>query len=226
MKLEGRTLQILKNFSTINPSLQFKQGSFITTISPLKTVMAKAAIKEHIPHTFAIYELSRFLGVLSLFESPNITLEDKYLVINSEGKQVQYTYADPKLIVVPGDKEIKLPESEISFTLESQVLQQVLKAMGVLGLPEIAVTGENGIIHIQALDSKNPSSDTYSVKIESPIYNVDAQAKFKMIFLAENIKILPETYRMSISSRGLAHLQGNDIEYWITTESSSSYHKG
>lgn len=226
MKLESRTLQILKNFSTINPSLQFKQGSFITTISPLKTVMAKAVIKEHIPHTFAIYELSRFLGVLSLFDSPNITLENKYLIISSEGKQVQYTYADPKLIVVPGDKEIKLPELEICFTLESQVLQQVLKAMGVLGLPEIAVTGENGIIYIQALDSKNPSSDTYSIKIESPIYNVDAQARFKMIFLAENIKILPEAYRMSISSRGLAHLQSNDIEYWITTESSSSYHKG
>ena len=226
MKFESRTLQILKNFATINPSLQFKQGSFITTISPNKTMMAKAAIKEHIPHTFAIFDLSRFLGVMSLFESPMLAMEERYVNISGGSRKVQYTYADPKLIVTPGDKEIKLPDPEISFALSSDVLQSILKAMGVLSLPEIAVSGENGVINIQAIDSKNPSSDTYSITIDSEIYSIDPGAKFRMIFLAENIKILPENYKVSISSKGLAHFQGSDIEYWIATESSSTYKAG
>ena len=162
MKLSSETLAILKNFASINPSLQFKQGSFITAISPVKTLMAKAAIKEHIPHTFAIYDLSRFLGVLSLFESPTLNMEERLLTVSGSGRKVQYTYADPKLIVTPGDKEIKLPSVDVEFDLKSDTLQSVLKAMGVLGLPEIAVTGEDGTLSIQAIDSKNPSSDKFS----------------------------------------------------------------
>lgn len=217
MKLEGRTLQILKNFASINPSLQFKQGSFITTISPNKTMMAKAAIKEHIPHTFAIYDLSRFLGVLSLFESPTLTLEDKFLIVNGGGRQVQYTYADPKLIVTPGDKEVKIPSVDIQFDLKSEILQSVLKAMGVLGLPEIAVTGEDGKMSVQAIDSKNPSSDKFSIDVGT------TNATFRMIFLSENIKMLNEDYKVEISSKGIAHFKGSDVEYWIATESSSTY---
>ena len=95
MKFESRTLQILKNFSTLNPSLQFKQGSVISTITPLKTVMARATIKENIPATFAIYELSKFLSVLSLFDNPTITLEDKFLLIGDGKQNVQYTFANP-----------------------------------------------------------------------------------------------------------------------------------
>jgi hypothetical protein len=217
MKFEARTLQILKNFSVINPSLQFKEGSTLSTVSPNKTVMSKAAIKEHIPSTFAIYDLSKFLGVLSLFDSPEISLEEKYLIIKGNNKQVQYTYADPRNIVIPGDKEIKLPESEINFTLTSDTLQSVLKGMGVLGLPELAVSGENGVLSVQAVNVKNPSSDNFSIDVgQTPL-------TFKMIFLAENIKIIQDDYDVSISSKGIAHFKGKDIEYWVATESSSTF---
>lgn len=229
MKFEQRTLQILKNYSTINPSLQFNKGedsgSTLVTISPNKTVMAKAQIKEVIPSDFAIYDLSRFLGVLSLFDSPDVILGSTHLVISENGKNVQYTYADPKMIAVPSSKEIKLPDAEITFSLESTVLQSITKAMGVLGLPEIAVTGEQGKIKIQAIDSKNPTSDAYSIDINTntPVYKVDSNATFRMIFLAENIKILPENYTLTISSKGIAHFVGKDIQYWVATESSSTY---
>jgi len=217
MKFEARTLQILKNFSTINPSLQFKEGSILSTVSPNKTVMAKATIKENIPSTFSIYDLSKFLGVLSLFDSPEISLEEKYLIIKGNSKQVQYTYADPRNIVLPGEKEIKLPELEINFQLTSDTLQSVLKAMGVLGLPEIAVTGENGVLSVQAVNTKNPSSDNFSIDVGQ------TSLTFKMIFLAENIKIIQDEYDVSISSKGIAHFKGKDIEYWVATESSSTF---
>jgi hypothetical protein len=227
MKFEQRTLQILKNYATINPSLQFKMGgddgSILTTISPVKTVMAKAKIKESIPSTFAIYDLSRFLGVMSLFDSPEISLDERSLIVSGGNRQVQYTYADPKLIVSPGDKDIKLPDPEISFALTSEVMQTVIKAMGVLGLPEIAITGEGGSIKVQAIDSKNPSGDIFSVDVQDAIYKIDPNAKFRMILLSENMKMLSENYTVNISSKGLAHFVGNSIEYWVATESSSTY---
>jgi len=217
MKLGPITLQFLKNFSTINPSIEFKEGNSLSTMTPTSTLMAKAHIKETIPSTFAIYSLSKFLGVLSLFEDPELVLDEKFLVIkDNNSRQVQYMYGEERNIVAP-TKDIKLPDTEINFRLTSQTLQDVLKAMAVLDLPEIAVTGDNGVLSVEAINLKNPSSDKFSVAVGS------TDKTFKMIFLATNIKILLEDYDVGISSKGIAHFRGKDIEYWVATESSSTY---
>ena len=41
MKLSENTVNVLKNFSGINQSLQFKAGNVLKTISPLKTIFVK-----------------------------------------------------------------------------------------------------------------------------------------------------------------------------------------
>ena len=217
MQLDTRTVQVLKNFSSINPSILFKPGAVPTTVSPQKTVMARAAITETIPKSFAIYDLSRFLGVLSLFEKPTLTIDDKSMIIAGGQQKVSYTFADPKLIVTPNDKEVKMPDCEINFKLTADDLNKVLKAMGVLQLPEIAVTGDGESMNIEAIDSKNPSSDNYKVRL------ADTSLSFKMIFKAENIKIMSGDYDVAISSKGIAYFHGSNIEYWIATEASSTF---
>lgn len=217
MKLESKTIQILKNFSTINPSLMFKPGTVLSTVSPQKTVMAKATIDNNIPSSFAIYDLSKFLGVLSLFESPELTIGDRSMEIAGGQQKVNYTFADPKLIVTPNDKEIVMPNCEIEFRLTTDDLSKVQKAMGVLQLPELAITGDGEGMYVEAIDSKNPSSDTYKVRL------TNTDLTFKMIFKSENIKIMAGDYNVRISSRGIAHFKGTDIEYWIATEASSTF---
>lgn len=217
MKLESKTIQILKNFSSINPSLMFKPGSSLSTVSPSKTVMAKAVVEEQFPSSFAIYDLSKFLGVLSLFESPELLIGERSMEISGNQQKVNYTFADPKLIVTPNDKEIQMPECEIVFRLTSDDLAKVLKAMGVLQLPEIAVTGNGSEMYIEAIDSKNPSSDTYKVQVGATSHT------FKMIFKSENIKIMAGDYDVKISSKGIAHFKGSSVEYWVATEASSTF---
>ena len=217
MKLESRTMQILKNFSTINPSLMFKPGSTINTMSPNKTVLAKASIKEQIPSSFAIYDLSKFLGVLSLFDQPELQVEEKQMVIAGGQQKVRYTFASPDAIVIPSDKEVNMPETEIQFKLTADDLNKVMKAMGVMQLPEIAINGDSGEMSIQAIDSKNPSADSYRVVLG------ETQANFRMIFKAESIKIMQGDYDVSISSKGIGHFKGADVEYYIATEANSTF---
>lgn len=50
MKLDTRTTQILKNFASINPSIMFKPGNRLATISAGKTVMARANITQESSH--------------------------------------------------------------------------------------------------------------------------------------------------------------------------------
>lgn len=218
MKLSSRTLQVLKNFSTINPSLLFKNGSVITTMSPNKTVMARARVGEVFPQTYAIYDLSRFIGVLSMFSDPDVSMSDSFLVISEGNRVVNYTYADPEMIVTPPDKPIKFPEdAEIEFAMSADVLSSVLKAINILQMPELSVSGEDGRVYVGAINSKNPTGDTFKIEVGT------TEHSFSMMFKAENIKIISGDYNVKITSRGLAYFQGDDVEYWIPTESSSSF---
>ena len=68
MKLSDETLSLLKNFSSINQSILFKQGNSLRTISVMKNILAEATIKEDIPTDFGIYDLNQFLNALSLHQ--------------------------------------------------------------------------------------------------------------------------------------------------------------
>jgi len=166
MKLEGRTISILKNFASINPSILFKPGANLRTMSPQKTILAQATIKETsgIPGEFAIYDLSRFLSVLSLFQQPSLSHKEKFVEISDGHQKVNYTYADPSMIVVASEKTPSVG-TDVQFTLSADVLSKVQKAMGVLNMPELAVVGDGVNIAVQAIDSRNPSGDSFAINV-------------------------------------------------------------
>ena len=63
MKLSEKTLNLLKNFSSINQSILFKKGSSLRTISVMKNILAEAQIDEDLPKDFGIYDLNQFLNL-------------------------------------------------------------------------------------------------------------------------------------------------------------------
>lgn len=220
MKLEGRTLSILKNFATINPSILFKPGDVLKTISPNRTILAHAKLKDQVDGQFAIFDLSKFLSVMSLFEKPQFAVQDKFMTISDGQQRVNYTFADPSAIVVAPDKTPQIPDPEIQFKLAGATLDRVQKAMGVLKMPEIAVTGDGSDVYLEAIDMKNPSGDKFAMKVGETSHT------FRMIFKAENIKVINGDYDVSISSKGISHFVGEDVEYWIATEASSTFNAG
>lgn len=217
MKFSARTAQVLRNFSTINQSIIFKPGNQIKTISLSKTIMARARIDSDIEKTFAIYDLPQFLSAVSLFEDPELELGDRSVNIGSGRERIRYTFSEPSLILAPPEKEIQLPTPEVEFTLRNDVLTRVQKALGIIGAPEIAVTGDGEKIYVEALNTKNSSESTYKVEVG------ETDKTFRLIFLAENIKLLPGDYEVAISSKGLSHFKGEDIEYWVAVEQHSTY---
>ena len=46
MKLSDKTISVLKNFSSINQSILFKEGNKLRTISVMKNILAEATITE------------------------------------------------------------------------------------------------------------------------------------------------------------------------------------
>ncbi len=223
MKLSKNTLNMLKNFSDINMSIEIKKGNILRTVSVQKNILAQAELEDEFPQDFAIYELNRFLGAVSLFDDPEFQFNGKSANIGTTKHSVDYVYCDPSMIVTPPENNITFPDPEVKFTLSQDALSQIMKASNVLGTPEIAVEGgphPNDVIRLKALDVNNDSTDTFKVVLDERSDN-----KFRFVFKTENMKMLPGNYDVEISSKGISHftMQGQKLQYWIATESSSSF---
>ena len=69
IKLSKATIDLLRNFSTINKSILIESGKFVQTMSVNKNIIAMGTIREQVPHDMAIYDLPLFLGAVSLFRN-------------------------------------------------------------------------------------------------------------------------------------------------------------
>jgi hypothetical protein len=214
MQFSDETLAVLKNFSSINPSVMFKPGQTIRTISPQKTVMAAASVDETFDTPAAIYDLGRFLSTLSLFTNPDVDFQENKFVIKSGRSKVNYTYASESMIITPPDKDIAL-EGEVNIQLNWADLQNVIRAAGVLSLSEVAFIGDGNCISLAAVDSKNPTADKYDVVVAE---NVSTDP-FEMLIKVENLKLMPADYEVTLSSKGLAHFKSSAVQYWIAVQS-------
>ena len=216
MKLSEQTVSLLKNFASINQNLLFKSGNKLQTISAQKNILVNAEIPESFPSDFAIYDLNKMLGVMSLFQDPDLEVGEKTMKI---GGKVDYMFADPAMIVSPPDKDLAFPDPEVSFTLSKGDFSQVTKAAAVLGLPHICVQGKNGKMSIVATDIHNSSSDEFTTELG------ETSLTFNMVFKIENLKLFSGDYNVEITSKGISKFShtSTNLQYFIATESDSTF---
>ena len=130
MQLSDKTLNLLKNFAGINQSILFKQGKTIRTISVMKNILAEVNVDEEFERDFGIYNLNEFLNAMSLYQDPQLDFKNESYVSIREGKtRSKYFFADPAVIVTPPDKSITLPSEDVSFELNTQQLDKLLKLL-------------------------------------------------------------------------------------------------
>jgi len=220
MKLSEKTLNILKNFSSINQSILVKQGNQLRTISVAKNILAEAEIKEEFPRDFAIYDLNQFLNGLSLHQDPEMDFSpDSYLSIREGKRRVKYFYADPNVIISPPEKAIQLPSKDVCFQLDSITLEKLLKAAAVYQLPDLCAVGEAGVIKLVVRDKKNETSNEFAIVVG------ETDKDFTFNFKVENIKIIPGAYEVIVSSKLLSEFtnSNHDLKYYIALEPDSTF---
>ena len=220
MKLSDNTLALLKNFAGINNSILVKQGNQLRTISVAKNILAEADINEEFPRDFAIYDLNQFLNGLGLHQDPDLDFtEESYLSIKEGKRRVKYFYADPNVIISPPDKAIQLPSEDVCFQLDSTSLEKLVKAAAVYQLPDLSAVGENGVIKLVVRDKKNDTSNDFAVVVG------ETDSEFVFNFKVENIKVLPGTYEVVVSSKLLSRFTStnHDLCYYVALEPDSTF---
>ena len=216
MKLSNETLTVLKNFSGINQGIQFKQGTKLTTVSAGKTVLAQAVLKDEFPQDFCVYDLNQFLSVNSLFkDKAELEFDESNITFKSGRSKIKYRMTAKEMIVTPPEKEITLPSVDCTFTLNSEDYDTIMKTAAVLSSPHIAVQSDGEKIEIVTFDAADNSAHTNSIEVGQ-----GNGKKYSIVFKTENIKLIPGSYDVQISFKGIGHFKNTkeDIQYWIAFE--------
>ena len=86
---------------------------------------------------------------------------------------------------------------------------------------------KRGIVNniMQTVESINHAvkivQDNYSLDVD-----VEGQGDYNFYFKVENLKLMPLTYDVKVSSKNISHFKSqtsNAVEYWIALEPESSY---
>lgn len=216
MKLSASTLEILKNFSTINTSIVIQPGDRINTMAVDKNIVASAGVVETFDRTFGVYDLNQFLNVMSLFTDADISFRDTKQALIKEGKTtVYYTFADPNILTKAPSNVKELPPVA-TFELTKQTLQSLMKGISIMGFDQVMFQGDGEKLTLAGINSKNPQSDSYRVEVG------DTDKEFNIYIKKENLVMIPGTYNVQLNNRNI-HLISTerDLKYWIAFEMNS-----
>ena len=223
MELSDITMQVLKNYATINPNIVITEGNTIKTISVARNVLSKAELSEEFPQSFGIYDLTEFLSVLSLVDQPRLKFEKDFVTVgDSTGRSsVKYFFSDPEMLTSPG-KDINMPEADVKFTLDTDTLGKVKRAAAALGHDEISIAPTQGAIRLSVVDSKDATSNTFSIDVEG---TYPEGVDFNFIMNVSNLKVINEDFEVGISKKLISQFTSKQstIEYFIALEKSSTY---
>ena len=223
MKLSEHTVDVLKNFASINQNLVIKEGSTLTTMSAMKNIVAKAEVEESFDKEVAIYDLNEFLASISLFTNPVLEFDEGFVTIREENNpknSLKYFYSDPSVVTSP-NKTITMPSKEVSFKLNGENLNKLKRAAGVIQAPDLVLEKKNTDVFLTVKDKKNDTANTFSIDVDTVADGSD----FKFYFKVENLKLMDGDYEVDISSKNISHLESSnkDVEYWVALEPESSY---
>ena len=219
-QISKQTIEVLKNFASINSNILIKPGNQIKTISNYKNVLSQATVKENFPVEFGVWDLNKMLGVISLFDNPTLDFHDKYVTIHGGDSSVKYYYSEPKLLTTV-TKELKMPEAVVFASLDEEDVKEIQKAASVLQLPDIKIASDDGSIQLTVMDRKDPSSNEYSFEIG----DIDLRTNFEFYFKVENLKMLVGDYNLQICENSVAKFESRnlDLTYWVAMEPDSFY---
>jgi len=221
MKLSDDTINVLKNFSSINQSLQFKAGNVLRTISPMKTIFVEATVAENFPKEFALYDLNKLLAKVSLYKEAHLGFDDDKVNISTENKKKSdyIKYCSSKVIVVPPEKAITLGEADCSFSLSHEDLEWMKRSAGISGSPNFIFESDGSVVHFIAGDVKDDAADQSKIEI-----GTGDGTKFRVVMKVENFKLMEGSYDVTIARKGLSCFKHKSVSiiYYIAIEAANS----
>ena len=172
--LAGNHDTYFKNTNDVNSvDLLLREYSNISVIDNPKTIsvgenaIAQYRCEETFPQTFGIYELSKFLSGLSLFDNPTLDFENQdYVTIKGKGRSARYYFSNPEITLKAApDKDIKFPGADMEFDITQEDISALQKAWNIYEIPDLKFHSIGGSVVLSLVDKENETSNVFSLNL-------------------------------------------------------------
>lgn len=215
MKISQNTLDVLKNFSSINTNFMVRQGNVLATKATAGTVFARATVAEDFPREFGIYDLNSFLALVSLMDDTDIVFNEDSLTIGNDDGEFHYYYADTNIIVAPpAGQSIPVDDVVFNFKLSRKQLDMILRAAAITSAPAVSIVSEEGKVRLVVGDPETPNSNAFRLTVGECDRNFTAQMK------CEQLKMVVNDYNVSVCGNNVVYFENSDATYqmWIALQ--------
>lgn len=215
MKISQNTLDVLKNFSTINTNFMVRQGNVLATKATAGTVFARATVAEDFPQEFGIYDLNSFLALVSLMDDTDIVFNEDSLTLGNDDGEFHYYYADTNIVVAPpAGQSIPVDDVVFNFKLSRKQLDMILRAAAITSAPAVSIVSEDGTVRLVVSDPETPNSNAFRLPVGECDRNFTAQMK------CEQLKMVLNDYNVSVCGNNVVYFENNDATYqmWVALQ--------
>jgi len=212
MRLSKETYNILKNFAAINSNILIHPGNVLKTVSAGKNIYVEAKVTEDFDVEVPIWDLNKFLGIVSMFNNPDLEFHDTHVVITNGRSSVTYYYSEPSLLTIP-TREIKMPATVASFDLDEKDLNEILKASSVLQVSDLRMVGADGKFMISVDDSGQSTSNSFEIVIDDNYTGKDFEGTINV----SEMKFIPGSYSVELTDTIISKFthKSLDLSYYI-----------
>lgn len=218
MKIDAATLEILRNFSSIQEQLVVKANQPISTKADSGSLIAVCSAVQF-PRDMGIYDLKQLIGTLSLCEDPSIEFKDDHLLVvddKNKSRKVKYYYSDPDHLVK--GKHVDPIEGDVNFKLTVENTKQIQRAASILGLEKVEFLGQtNECIKVIVGDKTNPTANSFEFELEEK-----ADRNFSIVFDLSYWKMLPLDYVVKNSVKRFTCFEAPGLMYFMGQDKSST----
>lgn len=212
--LSERTLQLLANFETINPSIVLTPGKMLRSINDSSTVIAVAQIEEDFPFEFPILDLTKLLAIQRLpsFKGGKAEFHQDYILLKGENSQLQFWRSAKELTVVPADT-IELPSVDFEAIITPEKMKELTRACSTLGHKTVRLVAQGGKTRLVATTTTLDNSNNYTVELGET-----ALPDFIMPLDVANLKMIEGNYTLrACAELQMVNFQSSDatINYFV-----------
>jgi hypothetical protein len=222
MILSDATIEVLQNFSAINPSMVLEWSGTVGVVAQQGNVIAIAEVPERYPYKWSIYDVPQLLSSIKVMDKA-ATAEcfSDHVVFKHARTALKYKFTEPSLIKTIQNKTGAVKGPVFNGYLKWEELQQLFKAAMLLRNTHvtISVNQYNNSATLMSTTANNPATNQFSIDI--PIVELidPLKAQEQSLFKIEYFNLLKNEYKVCLAERCL-YLESVDgkVKYWIGKE--------
>lgn len=225
--LPSELINLLKNFSVINPSVLIKSTETVVRNNS-KSCIGIYRYKDELPlgdvTEIGLYDTGDFLSIYSAYKQPEFEVNEKYITISEGKSKVKYfTTAKSMIPEVPFDEktgkykiEGKFAKvtPEADFVIPQEKINILMKMATLLRSEYLFFESVDGVIRITVANELESSDNTWEMTIEDDIKK--SELPFPVRIVLAEFKVIPADYRVEIASDGITKWSSNvGVDYYI-----------